>query len=348
MSDQKKDKRNKEEGRSKGEKEKGKGKGSDSKPKPKYVGEDARYLVCKCLGKGSFGEVYLGRDSATQKRVAIKFEDKASKNQQLEHEYEVAAALQHKMGFPEVHYYGEDETHQFRVMVMQLMGSSTEDLFERCGRQFSLKTVLMLAQQMITRLEEVHKEGFLHRDIKPDNFLMGKATKRTSDESDRVVFLIDYGLSKRYLTPVGTHIPFVDGKKLTGTPRYASKNAHDGMEQSRRDDMASLGHVLVYFAKGKLPWQKMKGPNQKVRYELIKKKKKETSLEDLCEGLPEEFLHYMQYCYGLDFEDRPNYSWLRHLFQDLFFRNGFSYDWKYDWDGNGDGVDNKCTSNKHD
>ena len=131
---------------------------------------------------------------------------------------------------------------------MDILGKSLEQLFQLCNRKFTLKTVLMLANQIITRIEYIHNHSYIHRDIKPDNFLMG--VKKKSHK----VYLIDFGLSKRWKKRDGKHIKYRDHKDLTGTARYASINSHLGKEQSRRDDLECLLHVLLYFLKGRLPW----------------------------------------------------------------------------------------------
>ena len=138
-------------------------------------------------------------------------------------------------------------------MVMDSMGPSLENLFNFCGRQFTVKTACMLAIEMIGRVESLHKHGYLHRDLKPENFLIG-AKKKQID-----VFLIDFGLSKRFINPcTGNHIESRKLLTMTGTPRYCSLNAHRGWEQSRRDDLETIGIMLVYFLKGCLPWQGLK------------------------------------------------------------------------------------------
>lgn len=176
-----------------------------------------------------------------------------------------------------------------------------------------MKTVLMLADQMIGRIEFVHNKNFIHRDIKPDNFLMGIGRHCNK------LFLIDFGLAKKYRdNRTRAHIPYREDKNLTGTARYASINAHLGIEQSRRDDMESLGYVLMYFNRGSLPWQGLKAATKKQKYEKISEKKMSTPVEVLCKGFPAEFAMYLNYCRGLRFEEAPDYMYLRQLFRILF------------------------------
>ncbi len=161
--------------------------------------------------------------------------------------------------------------------------------------------------------------------MKPDNFLIGH--KKPS-----YIYLIDFGLTKRFRNPkTGQHIPWKEGKNLTGTARYASLNTHLGYEQSRRDDLEGLGYVLLYFLRGKLPWQGLPAKTKKEKYEKIKEKKQNTSIEDLCKGFPEEFVKYMNYCRSLNFEDKPCISDLRRLFKNLMKKKEYEYDYMFDW-----------------
>eukprot|EP01016_Furgasonia_blochmanni_P041500 TRINITY_DN5399_c0_g1_i15.p2 TRINITY_DN5399_c0_g1~~TRINITY_DN5399_c0_g1_i15.p2 ORF type:complete len:287 (+),score=53.90 TRINITY_DN5399_c0_g1_i15:630-1490(+) len=211
-------------------------------------------------------------------------------------------------------------------MVIDLLGPSLEELFNFCNRKFSLKTVLMIAEQMINRIEYMHAKNFLHRDIKPENFLIG-----TGKRAD-TIYIIDYGLAKKYRDPsTGLHIPYKDNKSLTGTARYTSINTHLGIEQGRRDDLEAIGYVLMYFNRGSLPWQGLKANTKKEKYEKIMEKKINTPVETLCKGFPEEFCTYLNYCRALKFEDRPDYLWLKRLFRDLFFRVEKEWDSIYDW-----------------
>ena len=176
------------------------------------------------------------------------------------------------------------------------------------------------------RIEYIHSKNFVHRDIKPDNFLMGIGKKQNT------VYAIDFGLAKRFRDPkTGDHIPYRDGKDLTGTARYASVNTHLGIEQSRRDDLEALGFVLMYFNRGSLPWQGLAAKTKKEKYDKIREKKVTTTVEALCKGYPEEFGQYLDYCRKLPFDEKPDYALLRKLFKDLFVKKGFEYDYVYDW-----------------
>nr|CDS29847.1 casein kinase I delta [Hymenolepis microstoma] len=283
-----------------------------------------RYRLGRKIGSGSFGEIYLGTDVTDNQEVAIKLECVNAKHPQLMIEARIYRILQGGFGIPTLKWCGREG--DYNVLVMQLLGPSLEDLFNFCGRRFRLKTVILLADQILMRIEYMHSRNFIHRDIKPDNFLMGLGKR------GNVVYFIDFGLAKRYRDPrTHLHIPYRENKNLTGTARYASVNTHLGIEQSRRDDMESLGYVLMYFLRGSLPWQGLKSINKRQKYERICEKKMETSVEALCEGYPSEMAEYLNYCRGLHFEAKPDYSHLRRLLRALFKKNHFTQDIVFDW-----------------
>ena len=218
----------------------------------------------------------------------------------------------------------------YDVMVMDLLGTNLGVLFNDCGHRFSIKTVLMLADQMISRLEYLHNMNILHRDIKPENFVMGVGNTRNT------LYLVDFGLSKSFRdVKTNQHMCFRDGKSLTGTARYASVNAHQGIEATRRDDLESVGYVLVYFLRGSLPWQGVaRKQSRKHRYAKIGEIKRTTPLEELCnENCPQEFVELIRYCRGLEFTERPDYGRLRQMFRDLLKNRGYNYNYDYDWSG---------------
>ncbi len=175
-------------------------------------------------------------------------------------------------------------------------------------------------------LETFHSGGYIHRDVKPDNYMIGRGANANR------LYVIDYGLSKRYVDDKKKqHIAFRENKRLTGTAKFCSLNTHLGYEQSRRDDLEALGYSLIYLLRGRLPWQDVKASSKGKRYDEIMDSKNDIPLERLCKGLPPEMLHYMTYVRGLQFDFKPDYAQLRKLFAEAFSRawgrKAFISDW---------------------
>lgn len=282
-----------------------------------------RYKLGKKIGYGSFGDIFVGIDLGTNEEVAIKVECAKTKHPQLHTESVLLDQLQNGSGIPRVRWSGKHG--DYNIMIMDLLGPNLEELFCLCHRRFSMRTITMLADQMLSRIQFIHQEGYIHRDIKPDNFLMGLG------QNSNMVFLIDFGLARVYRDPkTGQHIQYRENKTLTGTARYASVSTHQGIEQSRRDDLEALGYVLMYFNRGSLPWQGLRGATKRQKYEKICEKKMATSVDELCKGYPKEFAMYLNYCRGLEFDEDPNYKHLKELFRKLSSVHA-SYSFSFDW-----------------
>jgi len=199
--------------------------------------------------------------------------------------------------------------------------------------------VAMVAKQVITRLQYVHKQGVLYRDIKPHNFLVG-----VGDKGSKRIYLVDFGLSKRYLdAKTGEHAKckFEKGRGIAGTVRYSSPFLHEGYDASRRDDLFALGYVLLHLLRGELPWLDISHKDKKVRNKRIGQKKAETSDKELCRGFPRQFVEYFRYLRSLDFYDEPDYDRLQDMMDTVLEEAKQKYDLVYDWSEDSDGRPSK-------
>ncbi|KAG1717675.1 hypothetical protein EDB19DRAFT_1183752 [Suillus lakei] len=306
------------------------------------------YQVTKSLGMGSFGMftcipffvsnclipfVVTGTVSSafhvlTGSEVAVKMEipsDTPTAPVVLPYEALVYDMLRGYPGIPSCKWSGMKGGAHF--LVLDRVGANLEQLRRVCRGELSLKTVVILAVEMLDRIEFVHSRGLVLRDIKPENFAMGAGGK-----SD-IVYLFDFGLAKLYVDPsTGTHIPFREGRVGLGTPRYASYNVHFGREQGRRDDLEALGNVLLYLLHGRLPWQGIYAPSIEAKLLRIGEMKAGSLFRDLLARSPVEFTTYFDHCRGLKFEEKPNYVLLRQLFSQIMVREGWTENTSFDWE----------------
>jgi len=286
-----------------------------------------RFTFAEPLGKGGFAFVFAGWDNLTKEHVAIKVENKERKNasRSIKKEYRLLVKLCNAgCPVPKAIWCGRCEDR--RVMVMQRMGESLSDFYKLCGKKFSVQTTLCLTQELITILESLHDAGVLHRDIKLQNFLTGY-------KNSTAFYVCDFGLSDFYVDPTtNQHIPLTKGHSRYGTVRYASLNNHRGVEQSRRDDLESLGFVCIYAARGTVPWQTIRNEDRRKKWSQVYDMKRRIKLDELCQGLPECFITFMNYVRALDFDARPDYEYLRSIFQMSYDEMNFTRSNKYDWE----------------
>ena len=283
------------------------------------------------LGGGSFGQIYKGINIKTKEEVAIKIESKNIETPQLLHESKILKTLKDYEGFPKVFLI--TPLDDVLVLVMELLGDNLQKLIQnQPEKKFSLKTSLMLGIQILKRIKTLHENNFIHRDIKPENFTIGLK------KMNNTIYMIDYGLTRKFCDSRKNHIPYKEGKNLTGTALYASIYTHKGIEQSRRDDLESLGYMLIYFCKGELPWMNVKAKNKAGKYKKIMEKKIEMKPEILCEGLVDEFRQYFKYVRELQFTEEPNYNYLLGLFNSAMKNNNIKNDYKFDWNKSNDNT----------
>jgi casein kinase 1 len=282
-----------------------------------------KYRLTKIIGTGSFGNVYQGKNIINNKNVAIKVEKKNNEMNLLEKESFYLYSLK-GIGIPEVISFGY--CGNYNILVQTLLGESLGNIFFSNNFFFSLKDICMFTIQILQRIEYVHSKYIIHRDIKPENFLIGEPDKY-------LIYLIDFGLSKKYKSSrTNKHVKFQLTKKFTGTARYASINSIRGVEQSRRDDLEAVGYMLLYFLnRGNLPWKGISCKERADKYYKIYQMKKNLNYDIFCKNMPKEIIAYIKYCRALKFEQRPDYGYLRSLFQNILKKNGLYNDLHFSW-----------------
>jgi serine/threonine protein kinase len=280
---------------------------------------ERKYKILSKLGNGGFGMIFKGINLNTNEEIAVKIEKKTDVST-LKNEARIYNYLERISGIPKLRTFGSEGNYNY--IVIDLLGESLEKIKNKCGGQFSIKTVLLLGIQMIQRIQEIHAKGIIHRDIKPDNFLINKTSNK--------LYIIDFGLAKKYIDNSNIHINMLENRGLVGTANYVSINVHNGITPSRRDDLESVFYVLLYFLNGELPWKIKSSDKQK--FELIQRGKMNLINNIFfLDNVPKELITYFLYCRNLKFDETPNYNYLKEILMNLYKNINKTNEITYDW-----------------
>jgi len=283
------------------------------------------YLLKNKISSGSFGDVYICEHLQTKEELAIKLEEVSKNEDDLRsvlRESTLLEKIANLKGIPRILWSGTE--HNYDALVMELLGNDLAALL-KIHKKLSLKTICMLANQLIPLIEQIHEKNIIHRDIKPENILIGKG------ENSNVVYIIDFGISKYFRDMHGRHIIYRENKPFIGTTRYASISSHKGVELARKDDLESLGYMMLFLKNGGLPWQNLV-INEKEKNKVVGKMKEKISNKELCKDFPAEMVAFFDYVKGMNFKDEPDYNYLRSLFIKIAQDNHFDLeDNVWDW-----------------
>ena len=295
-----------------------------------------KYKPIKLIGEGTFSSVYEGINIKDKTKVALKIEKKNSKILLLKNE---AFSIFNLQGYGIIKFISFGHLKDYNILIEPLLGKSLYLLYLDSKKSFTLKDICQISIQCLDRIEFIHSKGYIHGDIKPENFLIGK-------NDPRIIYIIDFGLSKKYRSDrTGKHIQFTITKRMTGTARYASTNSLRGVQISRRDDLESLCYMILYFIMKKLPWQGVKANTQQNRYKKIYYLKKKLCENESFKELPIEIQNFYNSIKKLKFEEDPNYSLLRQYFKDLLKNNSINEDDNFSWINDKSLIDTKLETN---
>ena len=295
-----------------------------------------KYKPLKILGAGTFSIVYEGINKIDNSKVALKIENKNSKVCLLKEE---AISIFNLQGYGIIKFISFGHSKDYNILVEPLLGKSLYALYLESKKSFTIKDICLISLQCLDRIEYIHSKGYIHGDIKPENFLIGL-------NDPRIIYIIDFGLSKKYRSDrTGNHIQFCITKKMFGTARYASTNSLRGVQISRRDDLESLFYMILYFIMKKLPWQGVKANSQQNRYKKIYYMKKKLSENEFFKELPIEIQNFYKSIKKLNFEEEPDYILLKGYLKDLLKNNNYIEDKNFSWINDKSFLETKIETN---
>ena len=280
-------------------------------------------LLDQKLGGGAFGKIYTCINNKTKEINACKIENNTEKPQ-LSNEFRIFNILKNIPGFPKCIKFSNSQKGY--LLIMEHLGPNLETIMTRLpNKKYSMKTTLMIILQCLDRIKDIHEKGIIHRDMKPDNFVIGYKGK------EKLIYLIDFGLSKIINNNEKKNILQKKEKIIMGTMRYISMNAHLGNEQTKKDDLESLAYIVVYFIKGELPWQNVKADSKKEKYKKVYQIKKQTVPNELCKFLPEDIKTFINCILSLNIKQKPDYQKLKNILENLMNKYSYSNDLQFDW-----------------
>ena len=288
-----------------------------TQPREKNIGKIffKKYQIIKLISESKLSSLYEGINIVTKEKVAIKLEQR-KKSDLLEKEAYTLFSLK-GYGIIDLISFGKNKL--YNIMIQPLLGDSLYKFFIKCNKNFNLSDICLIGIQCLERIEWIHKNNIIHRDIKPDNFLFGL-------KEPRLIYLIDFGLSKKYRSErTLKHIQYSYTRKIIGTARFSSINSLRGFEMSRRDDLESFCYMIIFFLIKKLPWQDIKEKTKVEKYRKIFELKSIFDIEDYKILLPKEIILVFKYVKNLKFEEEPDYSYIKNLFKTILFSIGHNF-----------------------
>ena len=260
-----------------------------------------RYKIKEEIGSGSFGRVYKLQHISKNKTFALKIDIRLKGN--VLNEAKILADLHGGIGITKLYKHGS--TDHYSYMIIELLECTLGNLLQKSAGKFNLTTVISIMLQLIARIEFVHSKGYLHRDLKPQQILIGK--------NPRILYLTDFGLARRFEVN-HYHVSYHSSCARVGNSTFSSLNNHSGGRQSRRDDLESLAYLAVYLFRGSLPWQLGKRLSTNAKWQNAFEMKTNMTVEEICNNCPIEFGIFLKYCRSLKFEEKPDYGYISQLF----------------------------------